>query len=103
MMKLATSLIPIYTLLFGCNQIEPPRIAVNHSDAFASVNTGVTDGTSRSTVIQIMGKPSKIEVISLAGVSTENLIYEDSKSRYEVRLINDRAVFKAASAKTIAP
>jgi hypothetical protein len=89
-------------LLAGCDrpQLTAQRLVSNYSDVFATINTGVTDGTPRSEVLVKMGVPSAMDVTAVAGVSTESLFFEDSRFRYQIRLVNGRALYKSAAPTT---
>jgi hypothetical protein len=91
------------TFLMGCDgaQVAKQRLISNYSDVFSTINTGITDGTPRSEVLVKMGVPSAMDVTAVAGVSTESLFFEDSRFRYQIRLVNGRALYKSATPMNI--
>lgn len=98
-MKIKLLIYAIATMVVGCDgsQVALQRLASNRSDSFSTISTGVTNGASRAEVLSKMGVPSSMDVTAIAGINTESLVFDDSRFRYHIRLVNGRALTKSAS------
>lgn len=88
----------------GCNKIRALASTLDDkSEAWASIQTGISGGHDRATVVQKMGQPLRAETTALAGADAEQLSWADSTNVYTAWLIGGRCVAKKSALKPSEP